>query len=207
MVKKALIILFLLVPFIGNAQIYKTLPNFYRPIDSATIAKNKADQGDKTDFGVTVGTGFSSFSGNSMMQSYVAPHFNYKVNDKLQLNFSGVIANSNTSILGGSQPGFSVPRNGKESYALSGGSTYQATENFQIRMQGTYVENSMQPFNLYPQNRNNSYKSFSFGMGYKFNENTSIGVEFRVSDGYNPYYSPYYNSYNRNPFFFNDPFR
>ena len=206
MIRRILFVLFISLPFMGMTQNYQVLPDFYRPIDSSAIAKNKASQ-DKTDFGVTLGTGFSSFGGHSMMQSYVAPHFDFQVNEKLQLNFTGVFANSNSPVLNSNQGFVPAQRDGMQSYALSGSSVYQPNENFMIRVQGTYVENSMQPFSLYPQQGNTDYKSVSLGMGYKFNENTSIGIEFRVSDGYNPYYSPYYNSYNTNPFFFSDPFR
>ena len=202
---KVLIIILLVAPLSLMAQRYQPLPNFYRPIDSATVAQNKQQEQDKTDFGVTLGTGFSSFSGNSMMQSYVAPHFNYQVNENLQLQFTGIVATSNGSLFNNNQ-GFVPSNNSAESYAFSGSGVYQATEKLTFSAGASYMENSMKPFNLYPNQQQTDYKSFSFGMGYKFNENTSIGLEFRFSDGYNPYYSPYNNFHNTNPFYSNHPF-
>ncbi|MFO8235942.1 MAG: hypothetical protein R6U04_11125 [Bacteroidales bacterium] len=206
--KRLLIILALLVaPLIGLAQIYQHLPDFYQPIDSATIAKNKqADN--KTDFGVTVGTGFSSMSGNSFMQSYVAPRFSYRLTEDLQVSFTGVFANSNNELFSNNLAP-KAQNSGLNSYAFSGSTTYQANENLTIRARGTYLENSMEPFNLYPQNQNgkNNFKSMSLGMDYKIGENSKIGIRFNVSDGYNPFYSSYQNGlYQRNPIHSTNPF-
>jgi len=203
--RKFITICLLIMPFMGFSQSYRMLPDFYQPIDSATIAQNKKVQ-DKTDFGVTLGTGFSSFSGNAMMQSYIAPHFNYQVNENIQFQFTGVIARSNSSLFSGGSQGL-VPYNSQpNSYAISGSSIYQPNDKMQFHARGTYVENSMQPFSRFPQQQQTEYKSISFGMNYKLGENASFGVEFQFSDGLNPYYSPYRNMYNSRSSFFNDPF-
>lgn len=181
------------------------LPDFYQPIDSATISQNQTTQ-DQADFGVTLGTGFSSFSGNSMMQSFVAPHFRYRVNENLQVQFTGVIARSNSSLFSGSSQGFVPYSSQPNSYAISGSSVYQPNENMQFHARGTYMENSMQPFNRFPQQQQTDYKSISFGMNYKLGENASFGVEFQFSDGLNPYYSPYNRMFHSGPTYFNDPF-
>ncbi|MFP3860804.1 MAG: hypothetical protein ACLFUW_08275 [Bacteroidales bacterium] len=192
--KRLIIVLSLfIVPLIGSAQIYKQLPDFYQPIDSATLAQNKQAD-DKTDFGVTLGTGFSSMSGNSLMRSYVAPHFKYRFSEDLQVSFTGVFANSNNELFS-STPAPGGQNSGIDSYGFSGSTLYKANENLTIRARASYMENSMQPFNLYPQNQKikTDYKSLSFGMDYKIGENSRIGVQFNFSDGYNPYYSPYQN--------------
>lgn len=192
--KSFIIILSLLIaPLIGSAQFYQQLPDFYQPIDSAAIAQNnQAD--DKTDFGVTLGTGFSSMSGNSFMRSYVAPHFKYRFSEDLQVSFTGVFSNSNNQLFTNT-PAPAGQNNSMDSYGFSGSTIYKANENLTIRAQGSYMENSMQPFNLYPQNQNTKtdYKSLSLGMDYKLGKNSSIGIQFNFSEGYNPYYSPYQN--------------
>ncbi|MFW5915939.1 MAG: hypothetical protein ACOCTM_00555 [Bacteroidota bacterium] len=205
-----------ILPAVGSSQMFQPLPNFYRPIDSSAIQKAK-ESNDKLDFGVTVGTGFTSFSGHSMMNSFVAPSIDYEVNPDLTLNFTGVISNSNHSPFS-SVSGFNLSERGlmpmntnDNSYALSLGGTYQPNDRMYIRAQGEHAENSMAPFNLYPgqdiNSQSNDYNSFSLGMGYKISENASIDFEFRYSDGFNSY-SPYnrhnsfnsFRSFNRHPF-------
>jgi len=207
-----------ILPAFGYSQMYQPLPNFYRPIDSSTIQKAK-DANDKVDFGVSVGTGFTSFGGQSMMNSYVAPSLDYQVNSDLTLNFTGVFSNLNQSPFS-SAAKFSPSGNGlmplntnNNSYAISVGGTYQPNDRMYIRAQGQHAENSMAPFSLYPNKNMQStdYNSFSLGMGYKISENASIDFEFRFSEGNNPYYnnynpySPYnrynsFNSFHRHPF-------
>lgn len=205
--KKILYIFILSVlPVFGYSQLYQPLPNFYRPIDPSAIEKAKDADDDKLDFGVTVGTGFTSFSGQSIMNSYVAPSLNYEVNPNLTLNFTGVFSNFNQAPFS-SSAGINPSGNGlmpmntnNNSYAISAGGTYQPNGRMYIRAQGQHAENSMSPFSLYPDQNNQSsdYNSFSLGMGYKISENASIDFEFRFSEGNNPFYSPYspYNQYN-----------
>lgn len=211
-------LILIILPVFGYSQMYQPLPNFYRPIDSATIQKAESSQDDKVDFGLTVGTGFTSFGGQSMMNSYVAPSIDYQVNPKLTLNFTGVISNFNQTPFG-SGPNFNpsdgglMPLNNNNSFAISAGGTYKPNDRMYFRAEGQHAEPSMTPFSLYPgQNRHSSdYNALSLGMGYKISENASIDFEFRFSEGNNPYYnsySPYnrhnsfnsFNSFNRHPF-------
>jgi hypothetical protein len=213
------LIIMMMFPLLGYGQFIQTLPNFYQPIDPSAIQEAKDSEDDKVDFGVTVGTGFTSFGGNSMMNSYVAPSLDYRVNSNLTLNFSGVVSNFNQAPFS-SAPGFNPSGNGlmplnnsNNSYSFSVGGTYKPNDRMYIRAQGQHAENTMTPFSLYPgqNNQSNDYNSFSLGMGYKLSENASIDFQFRFSDGNNPYYSPYspyngynsfnsFRSYNRHPF-------
>lgn len=204
MKKLAYILFFLALPAFGYSQMFQQLPNFYRPIDPSAIEKPDDNQSDKVDFGLTVGTGFTSFGGNSMMNSYLAPNMAYKVNSKLTVNVSGIISNMNQFPFSGgaakigSPSGSLMPMNtNNNSYAISAGGVYKPNERFYIKAQGQYADNSMSPFSLYQgQNRNaTDYSSLSLGMGYKISEKASIDFEFRVANGYNNLYNPY-NSYN-----------
>lgn len=196
----------LFLPVFGFGQLFQPMPNFYRPIDPATIQKAQSSREEKVDFGLTVGTGFTSYSGHSMMNSYLAPSIDYRVNSDLTLNFTGVISNFNQSPFGGSAA-FNPSENGlmplstdNSSYSISAGGTYQPNDRMYVRAQGQFSESSMSPFSLYPGQNNQSqdFHSFSLGMGYKITENTSIDFGFRFSEGNNPFYNPYspYNSYN-----------
>lgn len=211
-------LIFTVLPLFGYTQVYQPLPNFYRPIDSDAIQKADNSQEDKVDFGVTLGTGFTSFGGQSMMNSFVAPSIDYQVNPNLTLNFTGVISNFDQTPFG-SGPNLSpsesglMPLNNNNSFAISVGGTYQPNERMYFRARGQHAENSMMPFNLYPgQDMHSSdYNALSLGMGYKISENASIDFEFRFSEGNNPYYNPYspynrhnsfnsFNSFNRHPY-------
>ncbi|MCF8335718.1 MAG: hypothetical protein K9H65_03860 [Bacteroidales bacterium] len=203
-----------ILPVFGYSQIYQPLPNFYSPIDSSVIHNAKDSNEDKVDFGLTVGTGFTSFSGHSMMNSYVAPSIDYQVNSNFSLNFTGVISNfnqspfSSTANFSPSGDGLMPMNTSNNSYAISAGGTYQPNDRMYISAQGQHAENSMAPFSLYPDQNNRSfdYNSFSLGMGYKISENASIDFEFRFSEGNNPFYTPYnrynsFDSFNRNRFY------
>ncbi len=208
------ILAFIFLPVWGSGQIYQSLPNFYQPIDSSALQASVDKKNDPVDFGVTIGTGFTSFSGYGTMNSYVAPHMQYQVNSNLSLNFSAIISNINASPFGGN-PGIAASQNSmmplnqdNRSYGFSVGGIYQPNNNMYVRAQGQYAENSMSPFSLYPYQNHQApgFNAFSLGMGYKFSEKTSIDFEFRFSNGSNRYYNPYYapyspiNSFNRNPF-------
>jgi hypothetical protein len=198
-----IILLALSIKAMGQNELL--LPKFYKPLDSTVVKQNK--QEDKVDFGMSMGTGFSTGSGYSMMNSYIAPNVSFKVSSDLQLNFQGVVSNYNTNPFGNtrnttSPEMFKGTANNSQSFAFSGGGIYQPNDKFYISAQGQVAENPMQPFSLYPtQNRDGlEYKSFSVGMGYKISENTHINFQIGFQDNknsfYNPYYSPF-SSYNR----------
>jgi hypothetical protein len=210
--KTKLLILILalgIVPFLLEAQFYSPLPNFYKPIDSATIAKNKQEQLKKgeTDFGMTMGAGYSSFAGGTM-NSYIAPEFKYQVNENLRLNVTSIISRSNFSMNQGSS--FMAAQSQPTNFGFRGSGIFTPTEKLSVRFSGTYMENdqSMMPLNRFPhQNQNMNYKSMSFGVGYQISKNSSVNVEFRFSNGNDGMFSPYnnsvyspYNPYNPNHF-------
>ena len=197
-------------PFLLEAQLYSPLPKFYQPIDSATIAKNKQKRMHKgeTDFGVTMGTGFSSFAGG-VMNSYIAPNMKYQLTEDFRLDVGTVISTTNSGLMQGG--GFQANSNSPNNFGFSGRGVYTPTEKLSISFSGAYMEydNAMQPFNRYPQQNNQmNYKSMSFGLGYQISENASINFEFGYSNGGNGLYSPYNNSFhspfsphNTQPFF------
>ncbi len=188
------------LPLMAAGQQYQLLPNFYRPLDPSELADSKPSPNDPVNFSMEVGTGFTGFGGQSALQSYVAPSVDYQVNSNLTLNFTGVLANTNT--FSGGAPakmnatkGLMANTPGNNAFAISGEGIYQPNERFYIRAGGEYAENSMQPFQLYPSAQqspySNDYKSFHFGMGYKISENSSINFQMQFSEGYHPLSNPY----------------
>jgi len=187
------------VPFLAAAQQHQMLPNFYRPLDPSFLQQARQEGNDKVDFNMTVGTGFSSFGGQSTLNSWVAPSIGYQVNPNLRVQFTGVLANTNALSPASSpaqQSGMMPLKTGGNTFALSGEGIYQPNDKFYIRAGGQYADRSMTPFNLYPQGNHmrSDYKSLHFGMGYKLSENSSIQFQMQFSDGYNPYGNPYMNS-------------
>jgi hypothetical protein len=201
-----------ILPFLSEAQYYSPLPKFYRPIDSATIAKNKQEQLKKgeADFGMTMGAGYSSFAGGAM-NSYIAPNMKYQVTENFQLNVQSIISRSSINMSQGGS--FAANQSQPTGFGFSSSGIYNPTDKLYVRFSGTYMENdqSMMPLNRYPQqDQSMNYKSMSFGVGYKISEKTSINFEFGFSNGTNGMYSPYrnnyyspfgsYNHYNHDPF-------
>jgi hypothetical protein len=204
----AYIIILLALPVMGMGQQYQLLPNFYRPLDPSEIRQSNKTAGDKFDFDMTVGTGFSSFSGQSAMNTYIAPSIGYQVNSDLSLRFTGVFSNTSGMPLGrtsaGSPQGGFVPVNpSNNAFTISGQGLYQPNDRLYITAGGRYTENSMAPFSLYPEgNRfSNDYKSFNFGMGYKISEDASISFQMQFSDGYDPFARPYNMNRYQSPFY------
>jgi hypothetical protein len=186
-----------LLPYLAEAQFYSPLPKFYRPIDSATIAKNKQEQLKKgeADFGMTMGAGYSSFAGGAM-NSYIAPNMKYQVTENFQLNVRSIISRSSINMSQGGS--FAANQGQPTGFGFSSSGIYNPTEKLSVRFSGTYMENdqSMMPLKRSPQqNYNMNYKAMSFGVGYKISKKTSINFEFSFSNGTNNMYSPYHNNY------------
>ena len=202
------IFVLLVLPSWAMGQQYQLLPNFYRPLDPSEIRQSNSEEGEKLDFNMTVGTGFTSFGGQSSMNSYLAPSIGYQVNPHLRLNFTGVIANTNALSSGNvaspaNQGGFMPFNQNNNTFAISGEGIYQPNDRFYIRAGGEYAENSMAPFQLYPGNNQFStdYKSVNFGMGYRISDQASISFQMRFSDGYDPFANPYARRNSFSPFY------
>jgi hypothetical protein len=191
-------IILVMIPVLGIGQLYPVLPKFYLPVDSSVIQSNQNDR-DDIDVGLTVGSGLVSYSGQSMMNSFLMPSINYRVSPHLLVNFTGVINNTNQSLFNRATPSVpagdnSIPLNRDDkSFSFSASGVYQPNDRMYFAIQGQHSENSMYPFSLYPgQNQyDRDYNSISLGMGYKLSEKASIDFGFRFSGGDFPYYRPY----------------
>lgn len=198
--------------FAGYAQnVFPLMPKYYQPVDSSYFNKNDKKEEkkketliknhEKVSYSVTVGTGFSSFGNNmSMMSSYISPSVNYQVNSKLNFTVNGLIMQNNMSGLEGvygtgSQFSYnSSPSN----YGISGTAYYQLSDRWSIFGDGAYYENQS-VFNDYRADAyNTDFKTVSIGVGYKVNEKFNFQIQYRYSNGLDPYYShtsPFYNSF------------
>ena len=193
-------------------SVFPLMPKYYQPVDSSYFNKNDKKEEkkketliknhEKISYSVTVGTGFSSFGNNmSMMSSYISPSVNYQVNSKLNFTVNGLIMQNNMSGLEGvygtgSQFSYnSSPSN----YGISGTAYYQLSDRWSIFGDGAYFENQS-VFNDYRADvYNTDFKTVSIGVGYKVNEKFNFQIQYRYSNGLDPYYShtsPFYNNFN-----------
>ncbi|MDA3781365.1 MAG: hypothetical protein PF487_14235 [Bacteroidales bacterium] len=184
----------------------KTLPNYYLPIDSASIAQNKENKIQKSstyskmNFRMSMGTGITSMSGiGTSSNTYLAPSIDYRLNENLNFHFSGIFSSNNmfnennfnsTNI-------YNQPNN---NWGVSGSGNYKIGNKTNIIGSGVYYNNSQSVFDQqYTNSLNQNYSSVAVGVNYKISENVHIGAQVRFSNGINPYYNnPIFSGYNNN---------
>ena len=193
----------------GQDLVFPLMPKYYKLIDSSVIANNKVEEleknstllkkRDKFSHSVTVGTGFTSFGNSaSMMSTYIAPSFNYQINQKFNVSVQGIIMQNNMngveSIFGSSDFGYN---SNVSNYGISGIAHYQLSDKWSVWGDGAYFENQSL-FNDYRADvYDTDFKTVSIGVGYKVNDHLHFDLQYRYSNGLNPAYnfgSPYYNS-------------
>ena len=212
------ILLIFVLSFSGFVQVFPLMPKYYQPLDSSVLAKNNKEEEpnnqtlmkrhEKVSYSVAVGTGFSSFGNNmSMMNSYIAPSVNYRLNSKLYFSVTGIIMQNNMNGLEGfygSAPEYSYNSN-MSNYGISGTAYYQLSEKWSVWGDGSYFENQS-VFNDYSAEMyNTDYKTVSIGVGYKVSDKLHLNFQYRYSNGLNPaynynspFYYPTYNPYRSN---------
>ncbi len=207
-----LIIIFVFIISVSYGQdlVFPLMPKYYKPLDS-TILNNNNDEEvekkstllkkhDRFSHSVAVGTGYSSFGNSmSMMSTYIAPSFNYEVNQKFNISVNGIIMRNNMSGIEGvfgSSPEYGYNSN-VSNYGISGMAHYQLSEKWSIWGDGAYFENQSVFTDYRAEMYDADFKTVSIGVGYKVNDNLHFNFQYRYSNGLNPAYnfgSPYYNS-------------
>ena len=157
----------------------------------------------KFDYGVNLGSEFTSFSGfGSALSTQVAPHFYYNVNKRFRLG--GGISVGTTHYMNARswyQNEQSSPSNGYFTNAtlfISG----QYLVNDRLTISGSAfkifpVTKDPLPYNPFNPVSRNGAQGVNFNVDYKVGEHMHIQAGFRYSQGLNPYGI---NSYNNDPF-------
>jgi hypothetical protein len=153
------------------------------------------------DFGLQLGSSFSTGFGGSMFTQSIAPHLRFDPSKNFSLVFGSVISSSN---LGSAFMGSGI--NGAPNRFLS--TTIYALGAYSVNPRltltgGTWVErNNMNFMNnqMNPQAFNLNAGGMMMGMEYRITENLRFGAEVNVSRGHNPF-----NMYS-NPAYFSNPF-
>jgi long-subunit fatty acid transport protein len=208
------ILIFIFLSFVsvtyGQDLVFPLMPKYYKPLDSSVL-NNKNDeeiekkstllkQHDKFSHSVSIGTGYSSFGNSmSMMSTYIAPSFNYQLNQKFNVSVSGIIMRNNMSGMEGffgASPEYGYNSN-VSNYGISGIAHYQLSEKWSVWGDGTYFENQSIFTDYRSEMYDTDFKSLSVGVGYKVNDHLHFNLQYRYSNGINPAYnfgSPHYNS-------------
>ena len=82
-------------------------------------------------------------------------------------------------------------------YGISGTMYYQLSEKWSVFGDGAYFENQSVFSDYRAELYNTDLKTVSIGVGYKVNDKLQFHVQYRYSNGLEPYYSnisPFYNN-------------
>ena len=205
------------LPFIpANSQWFYHFPNaFFMPapgpekyfLDNQYTRPGSEDlQLMKVD--VQLGTSFSSsFSGNPMMLSYIAPTLNFNISPRFNLSVGGVILNNHTSALNQFIPGGTeqdiLPGRFNSDFVLYASGNYIVNNKLLVygsAYTSKFSANNYSPFRINSSSfQKNHYDRFTLGAKYKLSNTFTIGAQVEYSDGLNPYYNRF-NNYGQSSF-------
>jgi len=177
------ILLLVLFPFSLFAQTENNIDsiNYYRA--------------NKTNFHVTVGTSFTSFSGyGSGISSFAMPTMDYQINNKFGINAGLMMINNNMN----SVPYYFSSENANNTFSGNvNHSIFFASGTFQLSKKLTVsgsafkqISNNGNMEKVNPQAFNFDSKGVSIGLKYQLSKNASFGAEIHMIKGFTPY-SPY----------------
>ncbi len=140
----------------------------------------------KPDYGLSLGTSFTTSGYGSGIISYVSPHLGYSISPRFKINTGISIMNTN---LIGYKPFYNTEQkfNGNFTSAL----VYlngQYLVNKKLTLNGTvYKQFSLLNDPANPYSNTGNFEGFNVGFSYKPAENFQIDAGFGYSNGYNPY--------------------
>ena len=177
------------------------------PVSSSLLGGNTGKE-KKFDYGLTLGSEFSSVSGfGSALNTYISPRFSYRLGKKFKVgggftitetnyfNALGINSSDQFSRSSGSFTSGTVFINGQ--YALTDRLTLSGSAFKQFPISGNPL-----PYNPFTPINSRGAQGVDLNIGYKIGEHMFIQAGFRYTDGVNPAYgSPFGNSYySRDPF-------
>ena len=172
----------------------------------------------KTDFGLQLGTSFSTgFAGSSLFSQSIAPHFQFNPTQRFSLVLGTVFSSGQLTGSGGFSPfGFTPFGESPAAHQQLFSTTVYAMGAYQLNPRLTitgasWVERNN--FNMAQPQMNSQAFNFGprgmmVGFDYRITENLSFGAQVRMSQGYNQFnqfHSPFQRGFmgtspfNRNP--------
>jgi hypothetical protein len=199
-------------------------PRFYRPVmhtadkekgtksgEEEVQRSNEVPVNERFQFGMSIGTGFTSGGGASMSSSYLAPEVTYWASPKLRIDFQGFIQKNSMLNNNGIFPGYGGMNN-TNMFGFAGQGNYALTNRVSLHGNALYSEfpNAMVYNRQGMYANSNAFTSVSLGVNYKISEKVQLGFSMGFNNGNNPYYYPM-NALNpmmvQEPFGTDNPFR
>ena len=184
---------------------FLTFPVFCQDMAGDSLSGNDQHlfQSKKFDYGLTLGSQFTSVSGyGSALQTYVTPHFSYNLNKRLSIG--GGISVIQTNYLK-SRSYFQNEQTPGNNGNFTSGMVFidgQYIVNKHLTVSGSAykqfpVSQDPLPYNPFNPVSSRGAQGLNFNVSYRINDHMFIQAGFRYSDGTNPNYS---DPFNRNPF-------
>lgn len=212
---RVLIIILFFLPFIpANSQWFYHFPDaFFMPapgpekyfLDNQNRRPGSEDL-QLMNVDVQLGTSFtSSFTGNPMMFSYIAPTLNFNISPRFKLSVGGVLINNHTSVFNQFVPGRMeqgiLPGRLNSDFALFASGNWLVNKKLLVygsAYTSKFSANNYSSFRFNSSSfRKNHFDRFTLGAKYKFSNAFTIGAQVEYSDGLNPYR---FNPYGRSPY-------
>ncbi|MCX6266305.1 MAG: hypothetical protein NTW16_02975, partial [Bacteroidetes bacterium] len=183
------ILLFLIIPVFSQELMDDSLLN----------SGQRFLQPKKFDYGVTLGSQFTSASGyGSALQTYVTPHFSYNLNKRLSIGGGISVIPTNYFKSRSYFQNEQAPGNNGN---FTSGMVFvdgQYIVNKHLTVSGSAykqfpVSQDPLPYNPFNPVSSRGAQGVNFNVAYKINDHMFIQAGFRYSDGTNPYYTDPFN--------------
>lgn len=154
-----------------------------------STATNQIQMNKKVNYGIIVGTHFSSFSkDNYSFGTYTIPYLSYSLTPKTFIN-AGILISSNNSY-------FKNNSDFNPYNSVSGNYLYLSAKhqvNDRLIVSGSMLVNTNKTYNSEMNNFNKNIQSSSIGFDYKITDHLFFGTEFTFSNVNNPLnHSPFH---------------
>ncbi|RLD61673.1 MAG: hypothetical protein DRJ01_07490 [Bacteroidetes bacterium] len=175
-----------------------------RKIQSQAILKNS-----NLKYSLSIGSSVSLINKNTLFNYYIAPNFNYSINEKIKVNFG-------TSYMNGSLNYYPIYRNEIQKalptnitrYTVYAQAQYQLNNKINFTSRVVYSSNNFHNNKLNSNALNFEEKEMTLGFNYSIKKNIHFGAQISVSNRFNNINNPnYFPQFNQNSFssnFYND---
>ncbi|OFX50017.1 MAG: hypothetical protein A2046_01895 [Bacteroidetes bacterium GWA2_30_7] len=174
---KYLLIIIFFLSFLGSVK------------SQDSTSTNQLQKAKKVNYGIIVGTHFSSFSkDNYSFGTYTIPYVSYNLTPKTSINAGFLISSNNSYFKNNSETN---PYN-----SISGNYLYLSAKhqvNDRLIITGSMLVNTNKTYNSEINNFNKNLQNSSIGFDYKITEHLYFGTEFSFSNVNNPLnHSPFH---------------
>jgi hypothetical protein len=192
---------FLLLPLLCSAQIAEGESPYLQPVHEAkdvlTVPELKQPVRDRFDFGLDMGTAFTTFGRHgSLFTNYLAPEIRYQAAPRLHFS-TGIVLST------GFMPGSGLEGSGNRFNRVLVYAEGAYRLNPRLTIGGMVVKELDNDFQrqMHAFQKNSGFQSVGMSVDYKITDNMRIGARFNITEG-----RPYYYTDPANPFIRRSPF-